>query len=123
MRLLIVILASIVLSGCSENDPGDNCIGPSKALEDISSLANIVNSGRVAGRPSCIVYAFAKIHACQYKGETTYYFTNSASSNSACVSIAYDCRGEEILNWGTDQASWTAFEAERSDEDLLWEKD
>ena len=114
---------ALCLSDCSEKDPDNGCVQPANALEQISSLANIVNTGRVAGRPSCIVYSFASIHACKYKGETTYYFTNSASSNSVCVLIAYDCRGEEILNWRTDQPSWTAFEAERTDEELLWEKE
>jgi len=122
VRISVIFLLILGFAGCSDDSPGDGCIQPDRALEDISSLANIVNSGRVAGRPACIVYSFASIHACKYKGETTYYFTNSASSNSVCVSIAYDCHGDEILNWGTDQASWTAFEAERTEEELLWEK-
>ena len=123
MRLLVIVLAFAVITGCSDDHASDGCVQPKDALEDISSLANIVNSGRIAGRPSCMVYAFAKIYACKYKDETTYYLTNMASSNSVCNSIAYDCHGDEILNWGTDQASWTAFEAERTDEELLWEKD
>jgi hypothetical protein len=120
-RILAIVVISLV--GCSEDNQDNNCVQPKDALEDISSLANIVKSGRIAGRPSCIVYSMARIYSCKYKGETTYYFTNLASSNSVCNAIVYDCRGDEIINRGTDEPSWTAFEAEKTDEELLWERD
>ena len=125
MRILSSLLAFLFLVAlirCSENEPGNNCVSPSKALDEVSSLSNIVNNSKVAGRPTCIVYAGASIYSCIYKGETTYYFVNSASSNSACVMIAYDCHGEELINWGSNQNAWTSFEGERSEESLLWEK-
>ena len=125
MRIIISLLVLIGLvdfSRCSENDPGNQCVAPSKALDEVSSLSNIVNNGKIAGRPTCIVYGGATIYSCVYKGATAYYFVNAASSNSACVMIAYDCHGEELINWGSNQSAWTSFEAERSEENLLWEK-
>jgi hypothetical protein len=110
------------LAGCDEGDTGNGCVDVSRALEEVSSLSNIVKAGRVAGRPSCVVYAGAQIYACEYKGETTYVFTNPASSNSLCGWIVYDCHGEEIINRGSDEAAWTAFDAERSELEELWKK-
>jgi hypothetical protein len=122
MRILVLLLILTVGVRCSEEGPENGCVPTSKALTDISSLSNIVNSGKIAGRPTCTVYSMARIYACKYKGATTYYFVNSASSNSVCVMIAYDCQGEELVNWGSNQAAWTEFESERSEEELLWEK-
>ena len=119
---MLFTLVAIGLAGCSEDNADNGCVPTSKALEEVSSLANIVNTGKVAGRPSCTVYTGARIFACKYKGETTYYFTNPASSLGVCVSIAYDCHGDEILNWADDNAAWTAFEAETSEGEELWKK-
>jgi len=123
VKKILFYIVVVALAGCSGDDDGDGCVPVSKALKEISSLSNIVESGRVAGRPSCMVYAGARIYACEYKGKTTYYFTNMASSNAVCNGIVYDCHGDEILNWASDQAGWTAYEAERSDEKELWKKD
>jgi hypothetical protein len=119
------IATSFVLSvifSCSEKGPENNCGPTSKALADISSLSNIVNSGKIAGRPTCTVYAGSQIYACRYQGETTYYLINAASSIASCVMIAYDCHGEELINWGSNESAWSAFETDRSDEEMLWEK-
>lgn len=118
--LVLVFLLSV--TSCSDDGPGDGCVPVSKALDDISSLSNIVDNGKIAGRPTCTVYSAARIYACKYKGESTYYFVNAASSNSSCVMIAYDCHGEELINWGANQTAWTEFEQARSEEELLWEK-
>jgi hypothetical protein len=125
MRIVPVCLALslfISITNCSDDGPENSCVPASKALTDISSLSNIADNGKIAGRPSCTVYSGARIYTCTYKGETTYYFVNAASSNSACVMIAYDCQGEELINWGSNQTAWSEFEAERSEEELLWQK-
>jgi hypothetical protein len=121
-RFVLYTIIVISLARCSEDDNGNGCVPVSKALEEVSSLSNIVKAGRVAGRPSCVVYAGARIYACEYKGETTYVFTNPASSNSLCGWIVYDCHGEELINRGSDEAAWTAFDAERSELEELWKK-
>ena len=125
MRFLFTFLSITLFVGfsnCSNDGPENSCVPTSKALDEISSLSNIVENGKIAGRPTCTVYSGARISACKYKGETTYYFVNAASSNASCVWIAYDCRGEELINWGSNQAAWSEFEAERSEEELLWQK-
>ena len=118
----LVLIALAVLVACSEDPAEKTCVPPSKALDEVASLATIVDNGLIAGRPNCTVYAGSKIYSCKYKGEITYYFVNSASSNSECVMIAYDCHGEELINWGSNQSAWAAFEAERSEVELLWTK-
>ena len=122
IRTFVALSFILGATSCSDDGPGEGCVPVSKAVDDISSLSNIIDNGKIAGRPTCTVYSGARIYACKYKGESAYYFVNAASSNSACVMIAYDCYGEELINWGSNQAAWTEFEQERSEEELLWQK-
>jgi hypothetical protein len=122
MRLFALTCVVAFVAGCSEESPERRCVEPSNALADISSLSNIVNNGKVAGRPSCLVYSGAQIHSSQYNGQTTYSFANPLSSVDVCGFIAYDCHGEEIINRGGNSEDWDAFEQERTDVELLWEK-
>ena len=121
MRLLL-LSGFLVIAGCSDEDQEKQCVESSKALEEVSSLANIVNNDKIAGRPTCTVYSGAQIFACQYEGQTTYYFTNPASSVAVCGFIAYDCHGEELINRGSNDEAWTQFEEDRTDAEELWAK-
>jgi hypothetical protein len=122
MRVVLLTSLVILTASCSEENPERKCIEPSSALADISSLSNIVNNGKVAGRPGCIVYSGAQIQSCQYESQTTYFFTNASSSEAVCGFIVYDCHGEEIINRGGNAEAWDAFERDRTDVELLWEK-
>lgn len=123
MRTIQFIIAlSIITAGCSEDDPNGGCVAVDKALKQVASLENIVEKGIIAGRPDCTVYKGARIFACVYKGERTYYLSNGASSMATCVFIAYDCHGDEIINFGTDSEGWNTFYGEQTEEELLWTK-
>ena len=119
-RLAIIFL--IITAGCSKDDAEKGCVPIDKALGQVASLSNIAEKGLVAGRPDCSVYAGARIFACRYQEQTAYSFSNPASSLSTCGFIVYDCFGDEIINRATDEAAWTAFEAKKTNEELLWEK-
>jgi hypothetical protein len=124
MRLLkLTIVLIVIFAGCSSDDPDKGCVPVKKALKKISALSDIVEKGVVAGRPKCQVYTGAQIVACIYEGARVYYFANYASSNATCVALAYDCHGDELINWGDSQAEWSAFEKDRTEEELLWEKE
>jgi hypothetical protein len=121
MRLLLII-SILLVAGCSKEDPARQCVEKSKALGEVSSLANIVNNDKIAGRPTCTVYSGAQISAAQYEGQTTYFLSNAASSTAVCGFIAYDCYGEELINRASNAEAWDAYERDRTDVELLWEK-
>jgi hypothetical protein len=119
---MLVVALALVAAGCSEKEPGKECVPVSKALEEVSSLSNIKERGVIPGRPNCIVYAGAQIFTAIYQGERTYYLANGASSMSTCGFIVYDCFGDEIINSGTDNGAWNAYYEDRAEEELLWTK-
>ncbi|MBX2968691.1 MAG: hypothetical protein KF803_04925 [Cyclobacteriaceae bacterium] len=122
--LTIFTLMIILLSSCLEerNETTKRCLSVNEALEEIQTLKAIVNSGIVAGRKDCTVYAGAQIYSGIYKGNQVFYFINPASSLAVCGSIAYNCQGEEILNRALNNQGWEDFIVELTGVEQLWVK-
>lgn len=120
--LYFIQVLGLMVASCGKDDP-NVCPNVTNHLVEVSVLFHITTHGTVPGRAQCTVYAGAKLYTCTYEGKPFYYFTNYASSMSACGGIAYNCFGQEMINQGEDFQKWSEFLNDAEDVQLLWEKD
>lgn len=117
-NLLLMLLIGIFAFSCKKSGPENQDPGVCgvNSVEELGwANALILNEG------PCTVYSGAKLYAYTFNAEQVIYLRNPASSLYRCNQAVYNCSGISISD-GWNAENWAAFETNRSNEKLLWEK-
>lgn len=118
-NLLPLLLIGILAFGCKKSGPESEEVSDACGASSVEELAWA--NALINNEGSCMVYAGTKLYAYTFNAESVIYLSNRASSLYRCNQVVYNCSGASISD-GWNAENWAAFEANRRNEKLLWEK-